>query len=386
MGRVEYATGEVMPRNGQYPEHCQVLLVEDNPDHAELIRRNLEKAGDDSVRLDHVASYKEAAARLEGRDVDVVLLDLGLPDIEFAKTLPSLVEAFPEVPVVVLTSLDDLEYAGRAVQYGAQDYLVKSELSGQLLLRSIKYSVERKRHALELLRSNAELQRFASTIAHEIRSPLAVVLSFFSILVKRYGDIIDDKTLALLDETTQRTKDIGTLVTDLLEFAKFDPELNFRSVKLNRVVDEVAEGLGTRIARKRAKVTRDELPELLGDFMLLRQLMHNLISNAIKYSEGEPIVHISCKESEEQYTVYVKDNGPGIEPEMQETIFQLFKRGKHPRSVSGTGIGLAFSKRIVEHHGGKIWVESKEGAGSTFCFTLPKEIPNASSAAPSGCS
>lgn len=166
----------------------RILLVEDNATHAHVIERHLRKAGDGIV-YDRCERLEPALERLKSGEIDVLLLDLSLPDSELSDTLPRVVAASSELPVIVLTSIDDIEFATRAVSQGAQDYLVKSDINGPLLIRSIHYAIERKKtlerlesYAAELESSNQQLKGFAHTVAHEVKSPLTVVSACLQIL------------------------------------------------------------------------------------------------------------------------------------------------------------------------------------------------------------
>ncbi|MGE3780557.1 MAG: response regulator, partial [Pirellulaceae bacterium] len=203
------------------------LLVEDNATHAHLIRRHLAKAAENTVALHHVERLADAFQFLSQQPCDVVLLDLSLPDSHIHETLPKFLETNGEVPVVVLTSLDDLEFGTNAVQQGAQDYLVKSDLDGQLLLRSIRYAIERKKtqdklesYAAELARSNEHLQGFAHTVAHEVKTPIHVVSMCLQLLRQQRAGTLDDEARSLVDDAMSAIRGMTELVNELLEFAR----------------------------------------------------------------------------------------------------------------------------------------------------------------------
>lgn len=349
------------------------MLVEDNPEHSELILKHLERSARDSFSVRHFSELAPAMEHLRHNRADVLLLDLSLPDSEIKDTLPAVVGEFPDLPVVVLTSLNDLDYATELVQQGAQDFLVKTDLSGALLMRSITYAVERKRYATALERSNADLRQFASTVAHEIRSPMAVIDSCFEILLRRYGDVFDDKTLNVVERTRDRVKDVATLVHDMLRFARVSPESHFRTFDASQACDDALRMLEMEIRESRATVERGELPMIVGDSGLIRQVFQNLISNAIKYCSEQPVIRITCREEGPVWLFTVTDNGVGIPERDRAAIFEIFKKVENHKRISGTGIGLSLSRRILEHHNGELWFESELGKGSTFYFTVPKD-------------
>lgn len=360
----------------------RVLLVEDNPTHAHLVQRHLKKAGERSVHVEHVERLEQALKRLDQEDIDALLLDLSLSDSPIDETLPKVIAAHGEVPIIVLTSLNDLEFATGAVRQGAQDFLVKTDLSGPLLLRSIHYSIERKRtqdrlesYAAELESSNEQLKGFAHTLAHEVKSPLAVVNGCLDIVREKFDRHLDQETREFVTDAESAVHGLTDMVNDLLEFARAGSgQPPFEDVDLEAVFYHAFVILRPAIRASKVIVTHDPLPVVRGSETQLRQLLVNLIGNAIKYQGPErPKVHVAAQEDEDNWTISVRDNGLGIDPADSERIFEVFVRLHRQDQVRGSGIGLAFCKRIVELHGGRIWVESQPGKGSTFRFTLPRQ-------------
>jgi signal transduction histidine kinase len=358
-----------------------VLLVEDNDTHAHVVRRYVDKAASADVTVEHVERLSAAIERLAEGGIDAVLLDLSLPDSQITETLPRVIEACPDMPVVVLTSLNDLEFATAAVQQGAQDFLVKSELSSELLVRSIRYAIERRRtqdrmevYAAELERSNEHLRGFAHTVAHEIKSPLNVVSGCLQWVQSQYGSQFDSECRELLEDGAAAIRGMTELVNELLDFGHADAKrIDFEEVNLEAMFYQVYVLLRPEIKRTGAIVTHDPLPTVLGNLVQLRQLMQNLIGNSLKYrSDATPEIHVGASETNEEWILSVRDNGLGIPEGDRERVFDTFVRLHQSTNIPGTGIGLAFCKRVVENHGGRIWVESQSGCGSTFYAALPK--------------
>ncbi|MEW4566254.1 ATP-binding protein [Tautonia sp. JC769] len=362
----------------------RVLLVEDDPDHADLIRRHLVRSRPKGrpVLLEHVQCLADARHRLARADeLHALLLDLVLPDSRLGQTLEAVLDARPELPVVVLTSLDDLDFAADALQRGAQDFLVKSEITGEILLRSIRYAIERKAaqrqlqdYAAQLERRNEELRRFAHLMAHEVRNPLNVV-SLNLMLARRVA--ADPERLAdALGQAEGSIRSLGELVSELLRFADAENEERRGNeiVPMERVLSDALNVLRETLREGRASVSNGPLPAVRGQRMQLDHLMQNLIGNAVKYrGDAPPAIRIEAQPADAGFALFrVIDNGLGIKPEDRERVFEMFCRLHQPTTISGTGIGLAFCKRVVEAHGGRIWVEpSPIGSGSAFCFTLP---------------
>lgn len=361
-----------------------VLLVEDNAVHARLICRHLAEVDDEGLRLEQVGQLSAALQRLSQGGVDVVLLDLSLPDSPVDETLGRVLASGCDVPVVVLTSLGDVDLATETVQQGAQDYLPKADLNGELLMRCIRSAIERKksqrelkRYTARLERSNERLRSFAHMLAHEVKSPLTTVSGCLGILDDKYGPAFDEETRTFLRDARVATRGMSDLVTMLLEFARFGSrKRDFTEVDVEAVFYQAYAFLRGAIQDAGATVTHDPLPIVRGDELQIRQLLQNLISNAIKYrGASPPQIHMGVEEDYQNWTFRVVDNGCGVPPEYQQRVFDIFVRLPNTGDIPGTGIGLAFCKLIVDNHGGRIWLESSPGQGSSFYFTLPKRTP-----------
>jgi signal transduction histidine kinase len=227
----------------------------------------------------------------------------------------------------------------------------------------------------QLRRSNADLEQFASVASHDLQQPLQVVTSLTSLLGRKYKGKLDkdaDEIIALVVEGAKR---MGTLIKDLLALSRSDRQaIEFAPADLNAELRRTLSTLKTAIAASRTQITYDRLPVVRGDQILLGQLFQNLVTNAIKFHGSKPpAIHIACERNGLEWLFSVKDNGIGIDRKYAEKIFLMFQRLHNGQDYPGTGIGLATCKKIVELHGGKIWVESESGKGSIFYFTLPAE-------------
>ncbi len=228
---------------------------------------------------------------------------------------------------------------------------------------------EKQRNAEKLARSNAELQAFAYAATHDLKEPLRTIGVFTQLLAQRIP--LDDKSQELAGFVVDGAKRMSALLDDLLSLTSLrfsDPPY---SVELRHAVDQAIGNLGQAIRESDARITIGPLPAVHGNESHFLELFQNLISNAIKYRSEAPIrISITAEQVGPEWRIEVADNGIGIAPEYRDQVFGLFKR-LHPREIPGTGIGLAICKKIVEGMGGKIWVESELGKGSTFCFTVP---------------
>ena len=363
-----------------------ILLVEDNPDDALLIQEMLADADGGSFVWIHAERLSEGLEELAAGRADVVLLDLSLPDSHGLETFATAHSQAPETPIILLTGLDDEELAVQAVQLGAQDYLSKSRMEGQLLVRSLRYAIERQTLLAELVRqsdelarlnedlrrSNAELEQFAYVASHDLQEPLRMVSSYVEILAEDYSGRLDadaDRFIGYVVDGATRMKG---LINDLLTYSRVGTQgKSFGPADCNLIVERVLMDQARALEECGGTVTYMELPVVMADDTQLTQLLQNLLSNALKYRRDvAPRVHVCAEERPDAWAFSVSDNGIGIAPRHSERIFQMFQRLHHRSEYPGSGIGLAVCQKIVERHGGRIWVESEPGKGSTFHFTI----------------
>ncbi len=228
-----------------------------------------------------------------------------------------------------------------------------------------------------LARSNRELEQFAYIASHDLQEPLRMVGSYTQLLEQRYGPQLDDDAREFLRYAREGATRMRELIDALLSYSRIDTRAQpFRPVALDHVLDLALQNLRESIAQAHATVHRTPLPELDGDALQLGQVLQNLVGNALKFRRGAPVeVWISAQRDGPDWRISVRDNGIGIPPEYQQRIFILFQRLHTREEYPGTGIGLSVCKKVVERHGGRIWVEStgRPGEGTTFAFTLPAE-------------
>ncbi len=235
---------------------------------------------------------------------------------------------------------------------------------------------ELKRIMDDLARSNRELEQFAYVASHDLKEPLRMVTSYLRLLEKKYGERLDEKAGQYINFAVDGAERMDRLIDGLLRYSRITSRsADFVMVDTNAVFAEAVANLEQAIRESGAEVTRDGLPQVRGDEMQLMMLMQNLIGNALKYrKEGlPPWVHVTANREGREWVFAVRDNGIGIEPEHHARIFQIFQRLHTQKEYPGTGIGLASCKKIVEHHHGRIWLESIPGEGSTFFFSIPLE-------------
>ena len=233
------------------------------------------------------------------------------------------------------------------------------------------------RQSEELKRSNAELEQFAYIASHDLQEPLRMVASYVQLLAQRYHGRLDEKADKYIGYAVDGAHRMQALINDLLALSRVNSRgTEFQLANCREIVQRVLHDLGASIRESRAIVECDVLPDVMADERQIAQLFQNLIGNALKFrSEEPPHIHVHSEQRDGQWLFQVRDNGIGIAPEHTEQIFLLFQRLHSRDKYSGTGIGLAICKKIIERHGGRIWVESEPGKGSTFQFTLPESHP-----------
>ena len=352
-------------------DETRILLIEDNPGDAKLVEYLIGEAGD-GYRLHWEQDLESGLECLRSTPYDVVLLDLGLPGTTGISTFVIVVQQAPDdVAIIVLSGLNDEATAAEAVALGAQDYLVKGEVDANLLARSIRYAVERKRSELALRRVNAELEGYAYTVSHDLRSPIGAMALACELL----ADSEDMNLEELREEVASATGTIkrnlqkcSTLIDDLLTLAKAGQRpAEITDVDISETVDLILEEHASEIRTRGVEFMVDEdLGAVCASQTHMYQLFLNLITNALEHNDRDGLViEVRCLGVEDGARRYmVRDNGGGIPPESIDRFLMPFVKGAR----GGTGIGLSIVKKIVELYGGQLVVSNDDGA--VFQFTL----------------
>lgn len=300
------------------------------------------------------------ARRIPGRETRPEMILLAIEDItERKKAENALRKAYEELEKRVEERTRELAVANRELQREIEERKQAEELLRQ--------------KALELARSNAELEQFAYLVSHDLQEPLHVAAGFLQLLSRRYKDTLDPKAQEFVDRALDSLGRLEQKIKDILEYSRVTTRgKEFEQVDANAVLEQVLKDLNLVIKEKKAEITYDRLPVVMADPSQLDRVFQNLIGNALKFcGDKPPRVHIGAKRTDGEWLFFVQDQGIGIDPKYHERIFFMFER-LHPRDkYPGSGIGLAICKKIVERHGGRIWVESAPGRGSTFYFTIP---------------
>ena len=234
---------------------------------------------------------------------------------------------------------------------------------------STEEEVERLQKALK--RANSEFEEFISMAAHNLREPLRDVAAFSQLMSETYAGRLDPDAGVFLERIQEGAAQMQSLLADMVDYwAAGEGERQFSRTDMEAVLRQTLLCTEKQIAERSAGVTSDPLPSVMGDFEMLTKVLRHLIRNAIEYCDApSPRVHVSCRQMDCNWVFSVQDNGSGIDPAFQKRIFEPFKR-LHGRDYPGNGLGLAFCRKAIGWHGGRMWLESAPGAGSTFYFTL----------------
>lgn len=265
-----------------------------------------------------------------------------------------------------------VDKTGKPVWFSGTLQDITERKKSELTLRQLYGDLQKK--AEELRASNAELERFAYVASHDLQEPLRMVSSFLALLHKKLDGQLDDTTQNFIRFAVDGAERMKTLIRDLLHYSRLGTQKEPPApVDLNEVRESVAQTFAAELEAGGGVLTATSLPVVMGNRSQLTQLLQNLVGNALKYrGDAPPVIHISGTEEKDRYTFCVQDNGIGIDPKFFDKIFIIFQRLHGKTEYPGTGIGLAICKKIVERHGGTIWVDSRPGAGSRFYFTLKK--------------
>ena len=366
----------------------QVLVVEDN--HAEL-RLICEILQEEGFHVIGCGSAREALEHVQQRDFGVAVVDLRLPDLSGTQLLERIRSFDDQVRVIIYTAAATYDSIKEALHLGAFAYVEKLSDRTELLRQVHRACLERvDRYALDLeqavvartkdlARSNRELADFAAVMAHDLRSPLLTISGYCQVLQEEYGSQFDATAEDYLNQVIAGVARMNRLIEDLLEYSGTgQSQQPLEKVDMESVVVQVMANIEALVRANEAQIEVQPLPAVMGDQTQLVQLFQNLLGNAIKFRRDEsPKVRVWASSDDGCWRFAVEDNGIGIASEQFDCIFQAFRRA-HGGDYPGTGIGLAICKKIVDRHGGRIWLDSVVGQGTTFYLTLPPFEPTCS--------
>jgi signal transduction histidine kinase len=356
------------------------LLIEDNPVDVELVELELRRAGFEFTSA-VVQTPEDFARELQTGRPHIVLADYNLPHWRGIEALAILRREGLDIPLILVTgALGDVT-AVECMKEGATDYVLKGTLTRlpvavRRALQDKNLRDQRKRAEEDLARSQRDLELYAHVASHDLQEPLRMVAAYTQLLAERYRGKLDEDADKYISYAVEGALRMQTLLLDLLAVSRAGQvQTRCGNTKCDTALDRALQNLRGAIEESGAVVTHDQLPALPAEPAQLVQLFENLIGNAIKFRGREvPAIRVSAERQDGQWLFAVADNGIGILPQYKDKIFVIFQRLNTREEYPGNGVGLAICKKIVEHHRGRIWVESEPGRGCTFRFTLPASV------------
>lgn len=373
-------------------EKVNILLVDDDPQDRRLVKAILGKSSQPGrYSVETAGDLSDAVKDLSSNTYDIVLLDLNLPDSSGIHTVQKAREANPDISIVVLTGLDDEEIGLEAIRNGAEDYLVKGDSLEHLLVRTIRYALERRRVRQRLTETliakteaetaNQAKSEFLANMSHELRTPLHGILSFASFGIKKHASASPEKLLDYFSRIKQSGSTLLELLNDLLDLAKLESKratFTFEPTNLGLLVKSVVSEMDMLLSERSLTIRRErsEFDEHMTlDPDKIRQVLRNLLDNAIKFSPAGGIIDVAVERVQDSVRVSVGDQGPGIPPDELEAVFDKFvQSSKTKTGAGGTGLGLAICHEIIGAHRGRIWAANKPEGGAMFSFEIPLSL------------
>ncbi len=369
--------------NNHFDQKFEVLLLDDSAEDRELYKRRLQAVSGVEFAIEEASNVQDAQEMSRQGNFDCYIVDYGLPDstgFEFMQEILSKnKENGGNAAIIVVTGQGSEELASQAFKMGAHEYLTKKSVSNGFFGRPVLSAIERAqltaqledfRNRLET--SNQALSEFTHTAAHDLKSPLRRISSYCEILMEDAAERLNNEDKETLERMMVNAKRMQHLVNSLLSYSLINhEEEEAEEVNLQKLVEAVVDEYDPQITEVGAQIIIGDLPVIGAYKLRLRQLFSNLISNALKYvGDKDPVIEITAVQDDDAVRISVKDNGKGIAKEMHPLIFKDFKRLHTNEEIEGTGLGLSICKKIAQLHGGRLWVESEEGEGATFHFTL----------------
>jgi len=363
-----------------------VLLIEDDEEDFILLRKLLSRIPHAHYHVLWERSFEDGLAHMQRIDHDICLVDYRLGARSGMELLYEVRQRGYNRPIIMLTGASVGDVDIQALQAGADDYITKESLQSELLHRTIRYAIERRKAEQErerllreqIIRDEREARRneFISMVVHELKTPLSSLKGYAQLLSRRTSRSGDEQAMQLANKIDQQTTLLANLIEDLHDINRIEGgklQLRKSDFDFDELVSEVIESVQLTTEQHQLQKEGVTTKTVYADRERIGQVLTNLLTNAIKYAPNTERILIKLSADAYSVTACVQDFGPGIPKDQQAAIFEPFYRIERPqqRSVVGLGLGLAIASDLVRRHQGHIWVESEEGQGATFCFTIP---------------
>jgi signal transduction histidine kinase len=354
------------------PDPIKLLIIDDCEDDCVLYRRALSADPDVRYAIEEAHDGDAALRCIAAHAPDCILLDYSLPGLNGVEVLKRIRAEHPFVPVLMLTGQGSETIAVSAMQQGAQNYISKSAVAPEQIQRAIQIAIAHCVMEKGLHEQRTSLEIFTRALAHDLKEPVRTIRSFLGVLGQT--ETLTTQGCSYFTFIESAADRMGALIDAVYDYTRLDataPKSKRQRCSANKLFNDAKEDISELITERGATVSCESLPEVEADPARLRQVLQNLICNAIHHAPNAPVVTVAAEERSDHWRFSVTDNGPGIDPESRDRIFEPFARMSSSNS-SGLGMGLAICRRIVESHGGKIWCESAPCGGARFLFTLAK--------------
>jgi signal transduction histidine kinase len=367
----------------------RVLIVEDSENDALLLIRELKRTGYEPLH-ERVYTPTALSAAINKQQWDIIISDFIMPQFSGLEALKLIKSKGLDTPFIITSGKISDDTAVMSMKAGAADYIMKDNLTrlGPAIERELQESAvrrEREKAAIALKEREEELHvlkkidqlkdEFVGLVSHELRTPLTVILGALSTIITEEGRLSNKEVIQLVGDAYSEAELLSDILANLLELARAQAnrlQINEEPVNIRETIEMVVKRIKQQTMSRQLSIDCDESIIVNADRVRLRRILHNLLDNAIKYSEPKTKIEIFASVKDGEVLIGVKDEGIGISQEKQGTLFEPFQRLEpHNEKVTGTGLGLVVCRRLVEAHGGRMWVESQPGTGSTFQFSLP---------------
>lgn len=356
-----------------------ILVIEDKDLDLLYIKKTLSLSGE-TIKLKSANTIKDGINIIENENVDCILLDLHLPDGEEVEAFDKVFKRYPNIPIILLTGSGDVNLGLELIDRGAQDFIMKEEITSKDLLKAIKFSIRRIKTENELRELNAMKDKFFSIMAHDLKNPLSIFALATDTLAKEYENLDSEDLNEYLHDLRDNAQNIYSLLENLLTWSRtqrgkivFSPDI----FDIKFLIDSNIQLYGASAQAKNITFENKVTEELkvFSDSNLINTVIRNLVNNAIKFTGEGGTITLSVDSNMKNYQVNVSDTGVGMSDLAVDNLFRIDVNTSTlgTKNEKGTGLGLIVCKEFINIIGGEIWATSELGKGSTFSFTIPKK-------------